>query len=469
MSQTGLEPKPVARKVGRPRKTQVVNGDYEVQKVVAEKTSDETGETLYLVRWKNFSKNWDTWEPLSNLNGCQAILDKWSQKGLKKRGRPPKASKDKENSVATSTISRKRSRSQSGDSGHDSSNKRITHTTEKSLQKLQLNGYHEPVPEPLVDETKSHPDRLKFIEKLKELSGPTISIVNNVDTVPSPPLDFTFVNDYVYMNGVPVPEEEFNWGCKTCKGPFGCATTQIEDCACAQSNHSGLQRLAYKHNGLLKFPQESAYAIHECNAQCDCNSRCPNKVVLKGRQIPLQIFKTGNKGWGLRCPVDLPAGKFIDRYIGEVITPAEAERRTQIQELRGLTYLFDLDKFADGDADTDTDADADADEGEGEAPQQQQLQQEIYCVDGADFGGVTRFINHSCEPNLMIHAVTHNRSRLDIYDLALFTCRKIPAGEELTFEYTRYEGGEGIADKVPEDKKTFPCRCGAKKCRGWLW
>ncbi|KAF3910247.1 hypothetical protein ABW21_db0204186 [Orbilia brochopaga] len=310
------------------------------------------------------------------------------------------------------------------------------------MQKLHLDSdgapNSSPKPTP-VDETASHPDRLAFIEKLKKLAGPEITIVNNVDAVPSPPLDFTFVKDYVFRDGVPVPEEEFNWGCKTCKGPFGCATTQIEDCECAKMNHEDLQRLAYKHNGLLKFPQESAYAIHECNAQCDCYSRCPNKVVLKGRKIPLEIFKTENKGW------DLPAGQFIDRYIGEVITPAEADRRTQIQELRGLTYLFDLDKFAEEDED-----------------------QEVYCVDGGDFGGVTRFINHSCEPNLMIHAVTHNRSRLDIYDLALFTCRKVKAGEELTFEYTRSEGVESDED-VPEDKKKFPCYCGAKKCRGWLW
>ncbi|KAF3904335.1 hypothetical protein AA313_de0203185 [Arthrobotrys entomopaga] len=302
-----------------------------------------------------------------------------------------------------------------------------------------------PVP-PQIDKTADHPDRLKFLENLKTLKGPKITIVNTVDTVPCPPLDFTFVNDYVYRDGVQVPDPEFMWGCKTCKGPFGCQTTNIENCECAQMNHEELPRLAYKHTGLLKFPQECAYAIHECNEKCGCYNRCPNKVVLKGRQIPLEVFKTENKGWGLRCPIDLPAGHFIDRYVGEVITEAEAERRTKVQELRGLTYLFDLDKFND----------------------EEEEDAEVYCVDGADFGGVTRFINHSCEPNLMIHAVTHNRSDLRVYDLALFTSRKIPAGEELCFEYVRNDDWEA-GQEVPEDKKKFPCFCGAKKCHGWLF
>ncbi|KAJ6259478.1 Histone-lysine N-methyltransferase [Drechslerella dactyloides] len=421
--------------------------EFEVRKILGEKPDSVTGETLYLVRWKNFNKDDDTWEPVTNLECCQDVLKKWEEKKKAKLG--PKNGKAKvPKTTKTLTVNgkgrgRKRSRSQS-DSGPDSSNKRATNATTRSLQKLQIDSKEDHQPAP-VDQSAAHPDRLAFIEKLKKLAGPEITIVNHVDADPSPPLDFTFVKDYVYRDGVPVPEEEFNWGCKTCKGPFGCATTQIEDCECAKMNHEDLHRLAYKHNGLLKFPQESAYAIHECNAHCDCYARCPNKVVLKGRQIPLEIFKTGNKGWGLRCPIDLPAGKFIDRYIGEVITPKEADSRTQIQELRGLTYLFDLDKFAEEDED-----------------------QEIYCVDGGDFGGVTRFINHSCEPNLMIHAVTHNRSRLDIYDLALFTCRKIKAGEELTFEYTRSEGVESD-EEVPTEKQKFPCYCGAKKCRGWLW
>lgn len=267
-------------------------------------------------------------------------------------------------------------------------------------------------------------------------------MANFVDNVPSPPLDFTFIKDYLFHEGVPVPDPDFMWGCE-CKGAYGCVTTRPEDCSCGNESHELVKRLAYKHRGVLKYPEENSFAIHECTDKCKCNFRCPNRVVLKGRNVPLEIFKTEKKGWGIRCPIDLPAGQFIDRYVGEVVNGAEAERRGGIQESRGLTYLFDLDKFEE-----------DMEEGS-----------EIYCVDGAEFGGVTRFINHSCAPNLMIHAVTHNRSRLDIYDLALFTCRAVSAGEELTFEYRREEPGA----EVPSDRRKWPCYCGASKCRGWLW
>ncbi|KAF3939425.1 hypothetical protein ABW19_dt0201689 [Dactylella cylindrospora] len=355
---------------------------------------------------------------------------------------------------------RKRSRSHSAQSDQEDmpiskrapllTSKTLQQSTSESFKQLQLHNSKEPAsakqskPDSLqIDKTANHPNRLAFVDKLKVLKGPEISIVNYVDSVPCPPLDFTFVNDYVYREGVAVPDPNFMWGCE-CSGAYGCATTRASDCACGQENHEELSRLAYKHKGVLKFPEDNTFAIHECNDNCKCNWRCPNRVVLKGRQIPLEIFKTENKGWGLRCLEDLPAGQFIDRYVGEVITEAEAQRRTQIQESIGLTYLFDLDKFA----------------GENDDPDKK-----FYCVDGADFGGVTRFINHSCDPNLKIHTVTHNRSEYDIYDLALFTCRKVKAGEELTFEYVK----EMEDDEEVDDKKKWPCYCGAKKCRGWLW
>ena len=88
-------------------------------------------------------------------------------------------------------------------------------------------------------------------------------------------------------------------------------------------------------------------------------------------------------------------------------------------------------------------------------------------VDATKRGGIARFINHSCEPNLLVHAVTHNRSDLRTYDLALFTCRKIPAGEELTFEYVRNDDWKP-GDPISEDKMKSPCYCGAKKCRGTM-
>ncbi len=60
-----------------------------------------------------------------------------------------------------------------------------------------------------------------------------------------------------------------------------------------------------------------------------------------------------------------------------------------------------------------------------------------------------RFINHSCDPNTFIRCTPQ---RAEFY-----ARRAIRAGEELTADYgeTQHDG-------------KLPCRCGARKCRGFL-
>jgi SET domain-containing protein len=60
-----------------------------------------------------------------------------------------------------------------------------------------------------------------------------------------------------------------------------------------------------------------------------------------------------------------------------------------------------------------------------------------------------RFINHSCDPNTFMRCTA---TRAEFYAL-----RDIAKGEELTTDYGRshHEG-------------TLPCRCGARKCRGYI-
>ena len=48
---------------------------------------------------------------------------------------------------------------------------------------------------------------------------------------------------------------------------------------------------------------ESRHPIYECHASCACSEDCINRVVDRGRKIPLQIFKTRNgRGWGMAFP-----------------------------------------------------------------------------------------------------------------------------------------------------------------------
>jgi hypothetical protein len=43
---------------------------------------------------------------------------------------------------------------------------------------------------------------------------------------------------------------------------------------------------------------------------------CPNRVAQLPRDVPVDIFKTPNRGWGVRAPVDIERGKVLGVYTG---------------------------------------------------------------------------------------------------------------------------------------------------------
>ncbi|CUS07855.1 unnamed protein product [Tuber aestivum] len=101
-----------------------------------------------------------------------------------------------------------------------------------------------------------------------------------------------------------------------------------------------------------------------------------------------------------------------------------------------------------------------------------------YSLDSKDMGNVTRFSNHSCDPNLDIYSVVTGSH--EIFTLALFANRDIAAGSELTFSYSGNAGLERAKEKQKllksrknkkggEDTELFRCRCGTRKCVGFYW
>lgn len=112
----------------------------------------------------------------------------------------------------------------------------------------------------------------------------------------------------------------------------------------------------------------------------------------------------------------IPKGTKIIEYTGEKIDMEEADRREKINDLTATTYIFILD--------------------------------DQYCIDGAVGGNVSKYINHSCDPNLEVDVIDNK-----IYFFAL---KDIQAGEELSYDYA-YEYN-------PDD--LVKCRCGSSKCRG---
>lgn len=60
-------------------------------------------------------------------------------------------------------------------------------------------------------------------------------------------------------------------------------------------------------------------AVFECNHKCSCDPYCPYRLVQNGIKHCLQVFRTEDRGWGLRTLHDITEGSFICTYKGEII------------------------------------------------------------------------------------------------------------------------------------------------------
>lgn len=145
--------------------------------------------------------------------------------------------------------------------------------------------------------------RETFLRNLSILRG--VTIVNTVDDS-SPPLYFKFIEENVIGKGVHRATDEFMSGC-TCRKDngrqIGC---EYLSCECLEDSitaKEGKKMFPYsaasKDPGCLRpFYLQGGFHIFECNEKCNCESNCKNRVVQHGRTVPLEIFKTSNRGWG---------------------------------------------------------------------------------------------------------------------------------------------------------------------------
>ena len=338
--------------------------------------------------------------------------------------------------------------------------------------------------------------RNKFIRDLASLPGPHVSFTNMIDS-DTPSLHFQWIADYVLGEGVEKSSNEFLVGCTQCRpdmgGAKGCEYTQKCGClefAAPDGSEQGQSRMSDEQKAVFerwadgedvdtstlpkRFPYisttgclqsfylNSRYVIYECNYKCNCGPSCKTRVVQHGRKVKLEIFKTKKRGFGLRCLEPLKRGQFIDKYLGELITDAEADRREAAAEVGRASYLFWLDKHMVNDDEPGL------------------HQKDCYVADGEAMGGPTRFINHSCDPNVRLFTVSYNKYDNQVYDLAFFALYDIPAGEELTFDYVDPEPDEDVEiaaenqrlkheQMKAESRESVVCLCDSDNCRGIMW
>jgi uncharacterized protein len=136
----------------------------------------------------------------------------------------------------------------------------------------------------------------------------------------------------------------------------------------------------------------------------------------------IELRQSEVHGLGAFAAQGLQKGREIGVYTGRRYSAGEvAEREWD----NGLTYVFGL---SDGSM-----------------------------IDGSDGGNATRHLNHSCQPNCQAYEVTDDEGGLRV---VIEARRRIRAGEELFIDYA--------LDIGDDDRADYPCRCGARTCRGTM-
>ncbi|KAH9287214.1 Histone-lysine N-methyltransferase trr [Echinococcus granulosus] len=131
------------------------------------------------------------------------------------------------------------------------------------------------------------------------------------------------------------------------------------------------------------------------------------------------------QGLGLFASRDIEKNEFIIEYLGQLIRNEVGNRRERLYESqsRGI-YMFRAD--------------------------------DNWIVDATMYGGLARYINHSCEPNCIAEVILYDNQKRII----IIANRLIKKGEELTYDYK--------LDVETDKGSRIPCLCGSQLCRKWM-
>ena len=185
----------------------------------------------------------------------------------------------------------------------------------------------------------------------------------------------------------------------------------------------------------------AAAQINECSSlECNCDENsCLNRLVQNGVKLKIEVFNCSqlDKGKGVCALESIEAGSFVCEYMGEIISESEAETRfSQRSLLNEPNFILILREYY-----SSNDCKL------------------VTCIDARNYGNIGRFINHSCEPNLIIVPV-----RIDniVPHAALFATRDIKIGEELCYTYN------GANNSIEKHFSKNKCFCMSSKCNGYL-
>ncbi|CAH9112576.1 unnamed protein product [Cuscuta epithymum] len=227
----------------------------------------------------------------------------------------------------------------------------------------------------------------------------------------------------------------------SCHCTGGCRPGNF-NCPCLQKNGGFL------HYSALGVLLTYKCFIHECGPSCSCPPNCRNRISQAGLKARLEVFKTRNRGWGLRSWDPIRSGGFICEFAGEVI---DASRAGEYGRESGDSYMFDATRNYPPLEVVQV--------GQSNSP-------EIpfaLVISARSYGNVARFMNHSCSPNVMWQPVVRENNNEAYYHVAFFAISHIPPMQELTFDYGV------IPSNRAADRRRKRCLCGSPNCRGFFY
>ncbi|KAK8532080.1 hypothetical protein V6N13_131422 [Hibiscus sabdariffa] len=272
-----------------------------------------------------------------------------------------------------------------------------------------------------------------------------VSLVNEVDDEKGP-AHFTYLSTVKYSKSFKLLQPSFGCSCHD-----ACQAGNL-NCSCFKKNGGDLPYTAY---GILVCRKPM---IYECGSSCPCLRNCKNRVTQTGFKVHFEVFKTRDRGWGLRSWDPIRAGTFICEYAGEVIDNIDAKQDGGDDESN--EYAFHTDRVYEsfkwnyepelvGEESSNTNEDYDI-----PSP---------LIISSKNSGNVARFMNHSCSPNVFWQPIMYERNNEVLLHIAFFAKRHIPPMTELTYDYGIPRSDEKGSNNAEYGKKK--CLCGSAKCR----
>ncbi|XP_010471360.1 PREDICTED: histone-lysine N-methyltransferase, H3 lysine-9 specific SUVH3 [Camelina sativa] len=268
-----------------------------------------------------------------------------------------------------------------------------------------------------------------------------VSLVNDVDEERGPAY-FTYISSLKYSESFKLTPPAI--GC-SCSG--SCSPGDL-NCSCIRKNGGDLPYL----NGVMLVSRRPM--IYECGPTCPCHANCKNKVIQTGLKSFLEVFKTENRGWGLRSWDSIRAGSFICEHAGEVKDIGRLRVYQDEDE-----YVFDTSRVYNSFKWNYEPALVDEDPSD-EVPEEFDLPSPVL-ISAKKFGNVARFMNHSCSPNVFWQPIVCEGNGESVIHIAFFAMRHIPPMAELTYDYGVSEARDG---SFLQGKRK--CLCGSEQCRG---